>query len=1026
MKKRILLLALFVTVTISSCGQHNPTRSTDLWFACGDRGITRFDGQNWQIYTHEDFNMSGLHETLPASYSIEAIWQTADRALWAGSQSDGLTFRLDGTEWRGIEHYSLSGGYRYLGYPTRQGAVWFLSYYSDRVLRFDSAPGPRTYTHPRGLAGGYEAEDGSVWFHTGRGMTKLNFRETPDAAVRYQNSAWTQYTATDGFLDGQVFAMTKTSDGNLWYIGEHKGRAGLAHYNGKSWTLFTPQNGLIDHIFPPSQYGLFLPALLQTKDGALWLVGQHDGGAAVCQFDGNSWTRYTKTDGLVGTWANMGYQASDGTLWFSTVDNAHKGLGLFRFDGQTWQHHTEANGLSSDYITGIAEWPRGTLWVGTMHGISRLDLSAPAETALWWNKTDFAFAMPKVMSFVPTQRALWFAFISNRRGGVGRYDGKSWANFRMKDGLISDRVNSIYQASDGALWFTAKEGLTRFDGKNWRSYTESEGIRIEFEPALQENHDGSFWVDDSWGNVIHFKPDADSDTPETELASGVTRASSAGNVLLSWSGRDAWEKTPLTELQFQWRLDGSEWSAYSKRRDFTFTGLASGTHVFEVRTRTRNGIVDPTPASHSFLVEYAWWQNPYLIMPCLFLLSLVAAQTVRVVRRDRRLQESYSVLQNETEARNKLDAQLQHVQYLYRLRSNLSTTRTPQEAIEQTGKTLMEVLSTSASAGVRIQFDNKNHEFGHLAQENQTAYHRPLTWSGKERGHLHIFCDIALTEAQEHALLDETAGQLSNTLEARELEMQLLQSARLVSMGEMAAGVAHELNQPLSVISATAGDIYQRQLEGLNLPPDKLKAMMQNVLEVIERMDGTINHLRIFSRDTSQEPGIPVQINDVLHNSLKMIQAQLTNHNIDLRLELAEDLPVITGHPHQLEQVIVNLLANARDALENVTDREKQIAVKTWVEEREEMLEGDEKDALIVVLEIKDNGAGMSEEAQAHVFEPFFTTKDADKGTGLGLSISYSIVRNHNGIITCDSTRGEGTTFRLELPVCDENLLNGQ
>jgi two-component system NtrC family sensor kinase len=202
--------------------------------------------------------------------------------------------------------------------------------------------------------------------------------------------------------------------------------------------------------------------------------------------------------------------------------------------------------------------------------------------------------------------------------------------------------------------------------------------------------------------------------------------------------------------------------------------------------------------------------------------------------------------------------------------------------------------------------------------------------------------------------------------------------------------------------------------------------MMQNMLEVIERMDGTINHLRIFSRDTSQEPGIPVQINDVIYSSLKMIQAQLTNHNIDLRLELAEDLPVITGHPHQLEQVIVNLLANARDALENVTDREKQIAVKTWVEEREEMLEGDEKDALIVVLEIKDNGAGMSEEAQAHVFEPFFTTKDADKGTGLGLSISYSIVRNHNGIITCDSTRGEGTTFRLELPVCDENLLNGQ
>jgi len=195
--------------------------------------------------------------------------------------------------------------------------------------------------------------------------------------------------------------------------------------------------------------------------------------------------------------------------------------------------------------------------------------------------------------------------------------------------------------------------------------------------------------------------------------------------------------------------------------------------------------------------------------------------------------------------------------------------------------------------------------------------------------------------------------------------------------------------------------------------------MIQNVLDVIQRMDSTVNHLRIFSRDTSNEPGVPTQINDVIHDSLKMIQTQLESHRIDLILELTDELPIITGHSHQLGQVIVNLLANARDALDGVGDREKQIIVKTWVKGREEMLKEDVRGASnsAIVLEVADNGAGMTEENQAHIFEPFFTTKDANRGTGLGLSISHSIVHNHNGLISCESKEGQGTTFRVELPV---------
>ena len=147
-----------------------------------------------------------------------------------------------------------------------------------------------------------------------------------------------------------------------------------------------------------------------------------------------------------------------------------------------------------------------------------------------------------------------------------------------------------------------------------------------------------------------------------------------------------------------------------------------------------------------------------------------------------------------------------------------------------------------------------------------------------------------------------------------------------------------------------------------------------------------------------------------------MIGAQLANHGIDLDLDLAEDLPMVWGHPHPMEQVFLNLLTNARDALNDKGEPskardDKQIRVRTRYKNQS------------VVAEVTDNGIGMDEAERERVFEPFFTTKEADQGTGLGLSISYAIVKNHSGEITCQSRKGEGTVFQMRLPIADEEPL---
>ena len=267
-------------------------------------------------------------------------------------------------------------------------------------------------------------------------------------------------------------------------------------------------------------------------------------------------------------------------------------------------------------------------------------------------------------------------------------------------------------------------------------------------------------------------------------------------------------------------------------------------------------------------------------------------------------------------------------------------------------------------------------------------------------------------------MVEETAAQISQVLEARELQLQILRSARLVSLGQMAAGMAHELNQPLTALSATAEGILLRQQEDMEIAPERLQGMMEHMLRLVERMVDTIQHLRIFSRDTSKEPGALLMVNEVVQSALELIQAQLKSHGIDLELDLGEELPQILGHPHPLEQVLLNLLSNAQDAMDEKeaqlednekADWEKRLSIRTRHDAEEER----------VLIEVEDRGTGIRPEDQQRLFEPFFTTKEADKGTGLGLSLAYAIVKDHNGEIECQSQERKGTVFWIRLPAAE-------
>jgi histidine kinase len=232
----------------------------------------------------------------------------------------------------------------------------------------------------------------------------------------------------------------------------------------------------------------------------------------------------------------------------------------------------------------------------------------------------------------------------------------------------------------------------------------------------------------------------------------------------------------------------------------------------------------------------------------------------------------------------------------------------------------------------------------------------------------------------------------------------------MATLGEMATGVAHELNQPLSVIKTASSFLVNRFGKGEKPRESVLKAMIEEIDSHVDRATGIVRHLREFGRK-SEAKKEKVQVNVVLQRALDIFSQQLKLRNIEVLCELEESLPLIMADGNRLEQVFINLLINARDAIEQKRDKfghadmEERIFVKTSARLGK------------IKIEIKDTGVGIPEDLLDRIFEPFFTTKKTGKGTGLGLSISYGIVQDIDGTIEVQTVENEGATFVIQFPV---------
>ena len=251
----------------------------------------------------------------------------------------------------------------------------------------------------------------------------------------------------------------------------------------------------------------------------------------------------------------------------------------------------------------------------------------------------------------------------------------------------------------------------------------------------------------------------------------------------------------------------------------------------------------------------------------------------------------------------------------------------------------------------------------------------------------------------------------------RQLEEQrarAILSDRLRSLGEMATGMAHELNQPLLGVRGLAEHILIGFDRGWNISNDTIREKIKLIIKQTDRMTHVIEHARKFARGADDSKLLSVKVNEVIQSSMELISAQLRFKGLIVNCEFTEGLPAVLANPFSLEEVILNLINNARDAvMERIRNGKKdspQIIVRT---SREAKGKGQE---CLVKIEVIDYGIGFPKELAAKIFDPFFTTKGPDKGTGLGLSISKSIIEQFSGTLEIQSTLGLGTTVTIILP----------
>ena len=994
----------------------------NFWIGSFGGGLIKSkpDGLGTVVFTVDPDNP----ETLSSDY-INALYFDEAGILWIGTYGGGVNkidqvrIRFENIRHRsgdpntpaGKEVYAIYTDEEYLYFGTEKGlSICNRQTSIYKHFRFDPA-------NPNSLSGNivYSIEKdahGNVWIGTaGRGINKLQHDENAEQGYRIER--FTADEHNDQNLAGNdILALQQVSRGDLW-VGTNKGIsvirdevvvAGFGHNPG--------QPGSLSH---EEVYCIF-----EDSKKQMW-IGTYRG-LNLFNASDSTFITFDSIPVLINSTIYSILEDKE-LLWIGT-DNA----GLIRFDPanpKNWKIYTKADGLPDNVIYGILKDGEDNLWMSSNNGIFKVIRQDDSDKIT-----------------------------------VVAYNSSNWLN------TDAFNIGAYHKDRSGILYFGSFDGVTMF---------------------LPENVKGNDYIPPVYITAfeLFFEPVQISDDGSTPLNTSIVET---GRIVLSHDqnvlkfGFTALNYIEPEENRFAFMMEGLEntWNYTQSQREAQYLYLPPGEYRFRVRAANNDGLWNNEGAAVDIIIKPPFTQTVWFYLLLLGGLLLIGWWIMHI--RTKRLKI----------IRNRLEEQVQKRTFELRetnknLEAEISERLKVEEALKKSEarfrqliETMNEGFSVQDKEG-RINYVNPRlcEMFGYTADEiighfptdfvdksdpdNLAKFKEKrdegiktgvvpsyeLKWQHKNgtvfetmvspkpiidpdegyTGSVAVLTDITDLKNAENELISKNQALNAALDDLRKTQAQLIDSEKMASLGQLTAGVAHEINNPINFVSGNVQPLrrdiqdildvlhqYDRIVETMKLEDsfEKIRELKEEIdfefvlQEINNLLDGIgegahrtaeiVKGLRNFSRMDEHELK-PASINQGLDSTLLILHNKLKQ-----RIEVIKEygnIPDIMCYPGQLNQVFMNVINNAVEAI----DGEGTIIIRTWQENNR------------VKVSVKDSGKGMPEKIRKRIFEPFYTTKEVGKGTGLGLSISFGIIEKHNGKIEVKSQPDKGTEFIISVPV---------
>ncbi|GAB5533937.1 MAG: sensor histidine kinase [Rubricoccaceae bacterium] len=888
-------------------------------------------------------------------------------------------------------------------YEDADGAIWAGTIGGGlRRLRPD-AEAPEPYMHQDDVEGSLiddqvsvlmEDRQGILWVGTYGGLDRFDRARGTVTRIRHERQDRTSLASDD------VLSVLAASDGTL--------------YVGTDVTLDRTIDGTqFDHrqlVSPVSQITHGVSALLQDREGAVW-VGTD--GYGLHQLEGSE---LRKVEGLQGTEGREVavtslLEDSAGRFWVGTVSR-----GLYLYDRATDRavrygaEPGRTNGLVSDHVESLAEAADGSVWVGTSEGLCRVDRAGDTGDFTCFRpgsgETDLREGYVQAL-LARDDGSLWVG----TRSGLHQLDTEAveagFAHIGDAETLPGDVIYGLLEDADGTLWVSTNGGLVQVEpvtGSVGRRLNLGSSAERSLGGAMAQDAEGRIYVGGTAG-LLSFDPQQLASLNPNPPQVVITQVDVEGQPVMPGPESVLDAAAPIAtrlrirqdqnvvkftyaglhfsdpdQNRYRYRLLGESdaWEDAGdagRRRDKTYDNLSPGSYTFQVEAANADGVWSEDRAEIDVQVRPPWWRTTWA------LLTFAALAIFGLVRADK--WQRQRLLREERERAERREAELR-----------AATAEAEHRKVEAEA----DVLKAEA--------------------ERQAVE--------LERARAVEEANAKLAAANER--LETSLADLQSTQD------QLVQAEKLASLGQLTAGIAHEIKNPLNFVNNFADlsvELAEELEEELREHPDQpvaerldellplladLKENARRIHEHGHRADRIVRAMLLHSRGGSDEKA-RVRLNAFVEEYANLAYHGAKANDAEFQVELVRDLHEDTGEadvvPQEMGRVLINLLTNAFYAVQK---RAGEPDYTPTVTVRTRSL-GDQ-----VTIEIEDNGTGISEEVRRRIFEPFFTTKPTGEGTGLGLSLAHDIIAGvHSGELEVASELGTGTTFRITIPAVAES-----